>query len=203
MQRRVGFRLLPRVVRRTNAGSALHAASNSGDECERFVERVCRDPVLLEEVVLLLPAPRHCFLRYSRGGTPGHGSDQEQSLIGTRLGAYESGSGRRRGMGRVYRANDAASVGTWPSRSRRFTRSRLSAVAAPTEYLHAPRHRSTTLVIGSSRSSLATRGLLRPLASALQDSDRRPIGRTRQGNRSPRPQARERPGDSQGSPQTG
>jgi serine/threonine protein kinase len=88
-----------------------HAALElHGDERERFLEEKCGgDPTLLEEVESLL---RHGSATTAFFDTPAaelgtYGSDQNQSLIGTRLGAYEItdlvGIG---GMGRVYRAHD-------------------------------------------------------------------------------------------------
>jgi serine/threonine protein kinase len=89
-----------------------HAALGlHGDERERFVEEKCAgDPVLLEEVksLLLHGAATTAFFDTPAAELGTYGSDGKQSLIGTRLGAYEItdlvGIG---GMGRVYRARDS------------------------------------------------------------------------------------------------
>jgi Tol biopolymer transport system component len=89
-----------------------HAALEfHGQARERFLEETCSgDPVLLEEVktLLLHGAATTAFFDTPAAELGTYGSDPKQSLIGTRLGAYEIthliGVG---GMGRVYRAHDA------------------------------------------------------------------------------------------------
>jgi serine/threonine protein kinase/Tol biopolymer transport system component len=89
-----------------------HAALElQGDERERFLEEKCGgDPLLLEEVrtLLLHGGATTAFFDTPATELGTYGTDQKQSLIGTRLGAYEItdlvGIG---GMGRVYRAHDA------------------------------------------------------------------------------------------------
>jgi Tol biopolymer transport system component len=88
-----------------------HAALElHGEERERFLDGKCGgDPLLLEEVktLLLHGAATTAFFDTPAAELARYGSDPKQSLIGTRLGAYEIthliGVG---GMGRVYRAHD-------------------------------------------------------------------------------------------------
>jgi Tol biopolymer transport system component len=92
--------------------SLYHAAlALEGDERERLLEEQCAgDPTLLEEVqsLLLHGAAPTAFFDTPAAELGTYGSNEQQSLIGTRLGAYEItdlvGVG---GMGRVYRAHDA------------------------------------------------------------------------------------------------